>query len=175
MRRLDSVHLQRWRGQKRHPFLLLGRRGGGGLTPINSPSPSHFLPGVLGLCQECPRSHCPPGALFLVTHHQAFSAVHSAPPPLHPQYTPTHTHTRTNTPPGQCVLWSLTLNRPPRLNTTDRQASGHQVQRPESRTVAQQGKRSQLFSPVWFSYAFFVLQEKETETMARVFPETHNP
>lgn len=71
--------------------------GGGwgvGLTPINSPSPSHFLPGVLGLCQECPRSHCPPGALFLVTHHQAFSAAHSAtPPPVHPN---THTLAQTH-------------------------------------------------------------------------------
>ena len=32
-------------------------RGEGPLTPINPPF--HFLPGVLGLCQECPGSHCP--------------------------------------------------------------------------------------------------------------------
>lgn len=35
--------------------------GEGPLTPINPPHPTpfHFLPGVLGLCQECPGSHCP--------------------------------------------------------------------------------------------------------------------
>lgn len=53
------------------------------------------------------------------------------PPPCSPTHmhghTRTHKPTGTNTPPGQCVPWSLTLNRPPRLNTTDRQASGHQV------------------------------------------------
>lgn len=74
-----------------------------------------------------------PGALFLVTHHQAFSAAYSASSLPLCSLTHMHGHTHmhqpagTNTPPGQCVPWSLTLNRPPRLNTTDRQASGHQV------------------------------------------------
>lgn len=36
-------------GTKEAPVPPLGARGGR-LTPINPPSPSHFLPGVLGLC-----------------------------------------------------------------------------------------------------------------------------
>lgn len=134
LRRLDSVHLLRQRGQKRHPSLLSGR----GAVDTNK-SPFHFLPGVLGLCQECPEVLLSPGALFLVTHHQAFSAA-----------PPQHTHTQTSTPPGLCAPWSLTLNRPPRVNATDRQASGRQVQRPASCSAARRGTCGPLCSPVGF-------------------------
>lgn len=134
-RRLDSVHLQRQRGQKRHPFLLLGR----GAVDTNKPPPHHphpllLPPRCVGVMSGMSRVLLSPGALFLGTHHQAFSAAHSASSlPLTPKHTYMGAHIDThNTPPGQCVPWSLTLNRPPQLNTTDRQASGHQVQQPKS-------------------------------------------
>lgn len=102
--------------------------GEGPLTPINPP-PLPLPPRCVGVMSGMSRVLLSPGALFLGTHHQAFSVAHSASSlPLTPKHTYMGAHTDThNTPPGQCVPWSLTLNRPPQLNTTDRQASGHQV------------------------------------------------
>lgn len=142
---------QRQRGQKRHPFLLSGR---GAVDTNKSPLP--LPPRCVGVMSGMSWVPLSPGALFLVTHHQAFSAALSGPSlPL------THQHTYTSTPPGLCVPWSLTLNRPPRLNTTDRQASGHQVQQSESCMAAQWGKYSQLFSPVWFPLALCLVGERK--------------
>lgn len=126
-RHLDSVHLQRQRGQKRHPFLVSGR----GAIDTNK-SPFYFLPSVLGLCQECPRSIVPQCSVFGNPSPSILCCSQRLlPPPCSLTHMHGHTHMHkpadTNTPPGQCVPWSLTLNRPPRLNTTDRQASGHQV------------------------------------------------
>lgn len=106
--------------------------GEGPLTPINPPLHPYPLllpPRCVGVMSGMSRVLLSPGALFLGTHHQAFSAAHSASSlPLTPKHTYMGAHIDThNTPPGQCVPWSLTLNRPPQLNTTDRQASGHQV------------------------------------------------
>lgn len=72
-RRLDSVHLQRQRGQKRHPFLLSGR----GAVDTNK-SPLTLPPQCVGVMSGMSWVLLSPGALFLVTHHQAFSAAHSA-------------------------------------------------------------------------------------------------
>lgn len=85
------------------------------------------------------------------------------PPPSSPTHmhghTRTHKPTGTNTPPGQCVPWSLTLNRPPRLNTTDRQASGHQVHQ------VKHGDWASKTQPVIFTC---LLREKENKTKASV-------
>lgn len=166
-RRLDSVHLQRQRGQKRHPFLLSGR---GAVDTNKSPLP--LPPRCVGVMSGMSWVPLSPGALFLVTHHQAFSAAHSASYPLLHANTHTaiheHLYARSSTPPGLCVPWSLTLNRPPRLNTTDRRASGHQVQQPKSCMAAQWGKYSQLFSPVFFPHALCLTGERN-KTMVWVF------
>lgn len=97
------------------------------LTPINPPPPPLLLPPrCVGVMSGMSWVLLSPGALFLVTHHQAFPAAYPASSlPL--------------TPCELCVPWSLTLNRPPWLNTTDRQASGHQVQMPKLYIVAQWG------------------------------------
>lgn len=137
-------------------------RGKGPLTPINPPLPlPPWCVGVMSGMSQVPLS---PDALFLVTHHQAFSAAHSATSlPLTDQQ-----HTYTSTPSGICVPWCLTLNRPPQLNTTDRQTgvrtsdSGAQV----LHSCAVGKKRAgYLFSPVWLPQAL-CLMEGRKETMS---------
>lgn len=90
-RRLDSVHLQRQRGQKRHPFLLSGR---GAVDTNKSPLP--LPPRCVGVMSGMSWVLLSPGTLFLVTHHQAFSVAHSASSlPLTHQHTYMSTHVHT--------------------------------------------------------------------------------
>ena len=136
-------------------------RGEGAVDTNKSPLP--LPPRCVGVMSGMSWVLLSPGALFLVTHHQAFSAAHSASSlPLTHIHEHTHTHTWTSTPPGLCVPWSLTLNRPPRLNTTDRQASVHQDQQPS-------GENTASYFHLFGSLALFVLWEKENKTMGRVF------
>lgn len=164
-RRLDSVHLQRQRGQKRHPFLLLGR----GAVDTNK-SPLLLPPRCVGVMSGMSRVLLSPGALFLGTHHQAFSAAHSASSlPLTPQHTYMGAHTHTNTPPGQCVPWSLTLNRPPQLNTTDRQASEHQVQQPKSCDDCPVGKVQPVIFTCLVPLCFLSYRRKKIKQWPKCF------
>lgn len=94
-----------------------------------------------------------PGALFLVTHHQAFFAAYAAPSLPLTHYTWAQAHTSPNQ--GFCVPWSLTLNRLPQLNATDRQASGHQVLQPKLYIASQQGNAANYFHLFGFSSALF--------------------
>lgn len=144
-RRLDSVHLPTPEGTKEAPVPPPGGEGGwlwwcGGVTPINPPQLPPQRVGVMSGMSQVPLS---PWCTVFGNPSPSILSCYTQPPPTYLPPTPhtphplSNTHTSTNTPPGQCVLWSLTLNRPPRLNTTDRQASGHQVHRPKSCLVAQ--------------------------------------
>lgn len=137
-RRLDSVHLQRQRGQKRHPFLLSGQ---GAIDTNKSPLP--LPPWCVGVMSGMSQVLLSPRALFLVTHHQAFSAVHSATSlPLRDQQ-----HTCMSTPFG--LLCPLVPN--PEQTTSaeyDRQTDRRQDIRFGGPSLAQLpsgGKKSQLF------------------------------
>lgn len=104
-RHLDSVHLQRQRGQKRHPFLVSGR----GAIDTNK-SPFYFLPSVLGLCQECPRSIVPRCSVFGNPSPSILCSLQRLlPPPLQPNtHAWAHTHAPTrrhkHTPWAVCPL-----------------------------------------------------------------------